>query len=113
MSTGKTTISVQRDPPRAFMTQDQRSSLGQDPGFHLHPGADPVSQLSIPKFFQERTGSSRSANTQACRMDKPQSETTRPANTRDNQMARGEGKNISSRNQDYLVSSRHQMDTVV
>jgi hypothetical protein len=37
--------------------------------------------------------------------DKLQSETTRPANTIDNQMARSKGKNINNRNQGYLASS--------
>jgi hypothetical protein len=49
--------------------------------------------------------SPRTADTQACRRDKLQSETARPANTRDNQMVRGKGKNISNRNQGYLASS--------
>jgi hypothetical protein len=35
---------------------------------------------------------------QACRRDKPQLETARPINTRDNQMVRGKCKNISNRN---------------
>jgi hypothetical protein len=42
---------------------------------------------------------------QTCRRDKPQSETARPVNTRDNQVARGKSKNISNRNQGYLASS--------
>ena len=42
---------------------------------------------------------------QAWRMDKLQSETERPANTRDIQLARGKGKNISIRNQGCLASS--------
>jgi hypothetical protein len=33
------------------------------------------------------------------------SQTAAPANARDNQMARGKGKNISNRNQGYLASS--------
>uniref|UniRef100_A0A8C6G7V4 Uncharacterized protein n=1 Tax=Mus spicilegus TaxID=10103 RepID=A0A8C6G7V4_MUSSI len=39
--------------------------------------------------------------------EKPQSETAKPANTRDNQVKKGKGKNknISNRNQDYLASS--------
>ena len=41
--------------------------------------------------------SHRSTDTLACRSDKPQSETARPANTRDNQIAKGKGKNISTR----------------
>jgi hypothetical protein len=36
LSTGKTTTSAQRDPPRALKTQEPRSCLGQDPsGFGL------------------------------------------------------------------------------
>ena len=57
--------------------------------------------------------SPRSTDIQACRRDKPQSETARPANTRDNQMARGKGKNISKRNQGYLVSSKPSSPTTV
>ena len=34
----------------------------------------------------------------------PKIETARPANTRDNQMAKGKHKNISKRNKDYLAS---------
>jgi hypothetical protein len=37
--------------------------------------------------------------------DKAQSKTARAANTKDKQMARGKGKNISSRNKGYLASS--------
>ena len=37
--------------------------------------------------------------------DKPQSGTERPTNTRDNQMERGKGKNISNRNQGYVALS--------
>jgi hypothetical protein len=68
-------------------------------------------QPSIPKFISERNG--LTGDTQACRRDKPQSETARPANTRDNQMARGKGKNISKRNQGYLVSSKPSSPTTV
>jgi hypothetical protein len=49
--------------------------------------------------------SPRSTDRQACRRDKPQSESERPANTRDNQIVRGKGKSISNRNQGYLASS--------
>jgi hypothetical protein len=44
----------------------------------------------------------RSTEAQICRRDKPQSETARPDNSRDNQMVRDKGKNISNRNQGYL-----------
>jgi hypothetical protein len=37
--------------------------------------------------------------------DKPQSETARPANTRDTQMAKSKHKNLTNRNQGYLASS--------
>ena len=37
-------------------------------------------------------------------MDKPQSETARLADTRDNQMTRSKVKNISNKNQGYLAS---------
>ena len=47
----------------------------------------------------------RSTNTQACRRDKPQWKMSRPANTRDNQMAKGKHKKLNNRNQDYVASS--------
>jgi hypothetical protein len=46
-------------------------------------------------------------------MDKSKSETARPANTRDNQMAKGKHKNISNRNQGYLASSEPSSPTMV
>jgi hypothetical protein len=49
--------------------------------------------------------SPRSSDTQDCRRNKPQSETERPANARDNQMATGKGKNVNNRNQGYLAST--------
>jgi hypothetical protein len=65
-----------------------------------------VPQLSIPKFCPEKEIWTPScADTQAYRRDKPLSETARPANTIENQVARGKGKIISNRNQDHLVSS--------
>jgi hypothetical protein len=42
---------------------------------------------------------------QTHRRDKLQSETARPTNTRDNQMARGKHKNLSNRNKGYLALS--------
>jgi len=42
---------------------------------------------------------------QAHRKDKLQSETARPTNTRDKQMARGKHKNLNNRNQGYLAPS--------
>jgi hypothetical protein len=53
----------------------------------------------------------RSAGAQTYRKDKPQSEATRPANTRHSQMARGKGENINNRSQDYLASSEPSFPT--
>jgi hypothetical protein len=48
---------TKRDTPRAIRTWEPRNSQGQDPmGFSLHPRADHVLQLSIPRFHWERTG---------------------------------------------------------
>jgi hypothetical protein len=55
----------------------------------------------------------KSTDRQTCRRNKPQSETAILANTRDNQMARGKGKNISNRNQGYLASSEPSSPTTV
>jgi hypothetical protein len=55
--------------------------------------------------------SPRSANRQTCRRDKSQSETARPANTRDNQKVKGKSKNISNRNQGHVTSSEHSSPT--
>ena len=62
LSIGKTTTSAQIPGPRwtphrAIRTQESRNSQGQDPlGRLLHTRADPVPQLSIPKFLPEKTG---------------------------------------------------------
>ena len=55
--------------------------------------------------MHRETENSRSTNTQAFRTDKPQSETARPAKTRDNQMSKGKCKNITNRNPDNLAPS--------
>ena len=73
-------------------------------------------QLSIPKSCPERAGLPgvlTQLRSQAQRKDKPLSETARPTNTTDNYMARGKCKNISSRNQGYLVSSEPSSPTTV
>ena len=43
----------------------------------------------------------------------PHTETARPVNTREYQMARGKGKSISNRNQGYLASSEPSSSTTV
>jgi hypothetical protein len=70
-----------------------------------------VPQLAIPKFFPERTGLSEVLTCRLAGGNKPQSERARPANTRNNQMVRGTGKNISNRNQGYLASSESTSST--
>ena len=65
-------------------------------------------QLSIHKFCPDRAGVLEvltHLRSQAHRKNKLQSETSSPANTRDNQMGRGKHKNISNRNQGYLALS--------
>jgi hypothetical protein len=65
------------------------------------------------QILPEESLSLRSAVTQACRRDKPQSETTRLANTRDIQMAKGKRKKLNNRNQGYLASSEPSSPTTV
>jgi hypothetical protein len=60
---------------------------------------------SLYLISSQRVSSSWSTETEGCRRDKPQSEIARIANTRNNQMAKGKGKNTSNRNQGYLESS--------
>jgi hypothetical protein len=47
----------------------------------------------------QRAWSPRTTDTHGYRRENPQSETARPANARDNQMAKDKGKIISNRNQ--------------
>jgi hypothetical protein len=118
VSPGKTITSLQIRGPRGTLTElsgytNQGSArdkillvsvcipeltLYQDLHTQIHPGEN---------------CSPRSADTQACRRDKPQSETARPDNSRDNQMVRGKGKNISNRNQGYMASSEPSSPTTV
>jgi hypothetical protein len=109
-STGKTTNSVQIPGLRGTLSE---------PSGHRNQGKVRDRMLPVSICFLElilciavhtqipprENWSPRSSNTQACRRDKPQSDTARPPNTRDNQMARGKGKNISNRNKGYLASS--------
>jgi hypothetical protein len=94
------------DPPGVFRTQELMSSLGQEfvqfPSvFQSRPCAPPLHTQMPPR----ENWSPRCAETQAYRREKPQSETARPANTRDNQMEGGTDKNISNRNQDIFKAS--------
>ena len=105
VSTGETSNSTQFLGPRGTRPE---------PSGHRNQGTESFRLLSVPRSWPCATALHtqippgenwfpRSADTQACRRDKPQSETARPANTRDNQMAKSKHKNISNRNQDYLT----------
>jgi len=99
------TFLVKRNMPRALWTQEPRRSQEEDPSsfcLHLEP------TQSHSSLYPDPTGRKqiyRSVDTQAYRRVKPLSETARPANTRDNLMARGKHRNLSNRKQDYLASS--------
>jgi hypothetical protein len=69
-------------------------------------------QIFIPKSLLKRIGLP-GVLTQACRRDKPQSETERPANIKDIHMVRGKGKNVSNKIQGYLASSETSSPTTV
>jgi hypothetical protein len=69
------------------------------------PRVNPVATAFLTQILPRESRSQKSTEREAYRRDKPQSETARPSNIRDNQMARGKGKNISNRNQSYLASS--------
>jgi hypothetical protein len=94
---------AQERPTHSHQDTRTKDKLVTGSFWTLHPRADPVPQLSIPKFLRENW-SPRSTDTWPCRRDKPKSETARPANTRNNQMAKGKHKNISNRNQYYFAS---------
>jgi hypothetical protein len=68
--------------------------------------ADAVPQLSIPNILPEKT-SLPEVLTHRLTGGASHSQTARPANTRDNQMARGKGKNKkrNNRNQGYMAST--------
>jgi hypothetical protein len=105
---GKSTTSAQIPGPRGH--RNRGAAWDRILWFSSAPEANPVPQLSIPKFLPER-GSPRSTDIQAYRRDKPPSETASPGNTRNNQMVRGKGMNISHRNQGYLASSESSFST--
>jgi hypothetical protein len=57
-STGKPTTSLQISEGHSQSHQDRgtKDQLGTGSFWSLHPRANPVPQLSIPKFLSERTG---------------------------------------------------------
>lgn len=100
---GLTQLRTQVRPPpplRRTRTQEPRSSLGQDrSSFHLR-----LKLTRCNSTLYRNPGGS--ADTQAYRSVKQLSETARLSKTRDNQMDRGKGKNLSKTNQGPLASSQ-------
>ena len=91
---------------RATRTQKSRNSWEQDPSaFWLSPGADPVPQLSIPKFLPERTGLQGILAHRLAGEASHSTLTARPANTTVNQMGKGKFKNLSNSTQDLGCST--------
>jgi hypothetical protein len=75
----------------------------EDPsGFHLHPGADPVTQLSIPKFLPETTDLT---GVLTHRLAGGTSHSQRQQDQLTAEIVRGKGKDIRNRNKGYMASS--------
>ena len=87
--------------------------LGQDPfSHHLLPELGLFhSPLYTSSSRIERSPRSIGTGLQMHRRDKLEPETTRPFNTRGNQMAKGRGKNLTYSNQWYLASSESSYPT--
>ena len=91
-----------RNLPGDLWTQEPRISLGQDPSdFYQHPNLT-LCHSSLYTDPAQRKPLSRSTDSQTYRRVKPL--TARPANTRNKQLARSKGKNLSNRNQGQLAS---------
>jgi hypothetical protein len=112
VSTGNTIISVQIPGPRGTLPEPSGHRKQGTAGDRILLGSVFPPELIFTTALHTQippgenwSPRSTDTDTKACRRDKPQSETARSANTRDNQMAKGKGKNISNRNQDYLASS--------
>jgi hypothetical protein len=82
-------LAQEGDPLRAIRTHDPRNSRGQDPSGFICTLSWPCATALHTQILPGENWSPRSTDTQACRRNKPQLEKARPANTRDNQMARG------------------------
>jgi hypothetical protein len=70
--------------------------VGDISSFHIHLEVDQVFHPSTPT---QKQLDSQEAHLNQNHRDRIQSETARPVNTRDNQMAKGKHQNISNRNQ--------------
>jgi hypothetical protein len=118
VSTGKTTTSVHISGTKRTLAEPsghRNQGRARDRiilVFMCTPGLTSAIALHT-QIPPRKNWSHRSTDSQASRRDKPQSETARPANTRDNQMMTGKGKNISNRNQGYLATSEPSSPTTV
>jgi hypothetical protein len=84
------------------MTEELRNIQGQNcSSFCLHPRADPVPQLSIPKLLPERIGITRIL-TYKLAEGTSHSQRQQRSYSRHKKMVRGKDKNIKNRNQGYL-----------
>ena len=110
MSTDKTTNSLQIPGPRETLPEPSghRSQGTSDRILLLSVFTAELTLYHISSYLnpsQRELVSQEYWQTEVCRRDKHQSETTRPLNTRDNMMVKGKDKNASNRNQGYLLSS--------
>jgi hypothetical protein len=116
VSTGKKTTSVQIPGPRGTCPESSGHRKQGTARNRILPVSICILELTSchRSSYQIPPGenwSPRSTDTRACRREKQQSETARSANTRDDQMSRGKGKNINNRNQGYLASSESSSPT--
>jgi hypothetical protein len=96
-----------------FLAQEGTTQNSQDTRsfkFLSAPGADPVTQISIPKFLPERTGLPEVLTHRLAGGTSHSQRQQHPVHT-DSQMGRGKGKNINNRNQNYLESSEPSSST--
>ena len=110
VSTGKTTTSTQIPGPRGSFQNHQDTETKEQPGtgsfwFPSALRSWPCTTALHTQIPPGENWSPRSTDTQVCRREEPQSEIIRPTNTRENQMARVKGKNISNRSQGYLAQN--------
>ena len=100
VSTGKTITSDQIPGPSGVLPEPSGPRIQGTSGDRILLVSVCNPELTLCHSSPYPNSSQRELVSQACRRDRPQSE-TRPANIRDNQMVRGKDKNISNRNPGY------------
>jgi hypothetical protein len=102
-----------------FLAQEGPSQTHQDTATEGQPGTESFQFLSTPQTLSHSSSYPNSYRrelvSQEYRLVKgtSHSQTAGPANTRDNQVVRGKGKNISNRNQGFLASLETHSPTTV